>query len=66
VTLWALWVVFWAFPGAVAAAGGVVDKPDGVEGVDDEAVASEALLAFLECLKCPWLAFALTLACLKA
>jgi len=47
VTLWALWVVFWALPDAVGAAVGVVDKPDGAEGVDDEAVASEALLACL-------------------
>ena len=47
VTLWALWVVFWAFPGAVEAAGVVLDVPEAAEGVDDEAVASEALLACL-------------------
>jgi len=32
---------------AVEAAGGVVDEPDGAGGVDDEAVASEALLSCL-------------------
>jgi len=47
VTLCALWVVFWAFPGAVEAAGVMVEEPDGAEGVVDEADASEALLACL-------------------
>ena len=45
--------MFWAFPGAVGAAEGVVDEPDGADGVDDEAVASEALLACLWCLGHP-------------
>ena len=47
VTLWALWVMFWVFPGAVVAAGVVVEEPGGAEGVEDDAVASEALLACL-------------------
>jgi len=46
VTLWALWAVFWVL-------GGVVDVPADVEGVVDAAGASEALLAFLDCLKHP-------------
>jgi len=47
VTFWALWVVFWVFPGAVEAAGVVVEEPDGAECVVDEADGSEALLACL-------------------
>jgi len=58
--------VFWVLPGAVEEAGVMLDEPEAAESVEDEVVTSEALLAFLECLKHPWLAFTLTLACLKA
>ena len=58
--------MFLALPGAVEAAGVVLEEPDGAEGVVDEAGASEALLACLGCMEQPWLAFALILACLKA
>ena len=42
VTLWALWVVFWALEGAVEAPGVVVED---VEGAVEAAGDSEALLA---------------------
>jgi len=45
--------MFLALPGAVEAAGVVLEEPDGAEGVVDEAGASEALLACLGCMEQP-------------